>query len=186
MGNALTCFDACLGPAFRPQPRYVYAMPAGLLEEGSRVIVRDLQNAAHHNGKEGVVRAYEPHTGRYLVALPDTSTISVKLENLLPSIGVTISDLKDRADLNGRVGRIVGETDLRYHISVAGGPVISLSPANVLLPRGSVARLVGLQNAPQYNGMVGHIADNDRDAKRYVVQLGANHQLRVRYDNARL
>ena len=189
MGNALTCLVPCL---HLPSPHY-YArsarpgLPASLLDDGTRIIVRGLQSSAMHNGKEGVVLSFEAEASRYLVSLPDGTTISVRGANLLQSIGVTIVDTADRGDLNGRSGRIVGGDEQRYHVSVQG-QVVALTPSNVLLPRGARVRIEGLQQTPQYNGAIGVVVDVDHDARRYVVQMATDgsHNLRVRWDNCRL
>ena len=181
MGAVPSCLEACL-PQGRPP-----GLPDLLLEDGTKVIVRGLVNAAHHNGKEGIVCAYEPDSGRYAVALPDGNTISVRSENLLQAIGVMIIDLQGRGELNGLIGRIVGSDGLeqRYHVSVRG-QVMALAPTNALLPNGARVRVQGLEQQPQYNGLVGVVVDVDRTAKRYVVVMGSEHQLRVRFDNVRL
>ena len=117
--------------------------------------------------------------------LSEGSTISVRAENMLQSIGVTITDVKERNELNGRVGRVVGADENRYHVSVQG-QVLALTPLNVQLPRGARARIQGLQNAPHHNGKVGLITDVDHASKRYLLELDAEHSVRVRWDNVRL
>ena len=194
MGHALSCFDSCLGP-HSPRHRYGIAHAPGalhsgalgaLLEEGSRVIVRNLQTASQHNGKEGVVLSFEPVASRYLVSLPvDGTSVSVRPENLLPSIGVCVVDVQSRGDLNGRVGRVVGADAERYHVSVQG-QVVSLGPANVQLPKGARVRIEGLKQTPHYNGAVGIVLESDREAKRYVVLLEDEHRLSVRWESVRL
>ena len=157
-----------------------------MLEEGTRVIIAGLQQASQHNGKEGVVLSFEPYASRYLVALPDGATISAKAENLLQSIGVTIVDLEGaRKELNGRVGRVVGGDAERYHIDVLGQR-IALKPSKVLLSRGAHVQIQGLQQTPQHNGQLGNIVDVDLSARRYVVELANEQQLRVRWECVRL
>ena len=149
------------------------------------MVVRNLTNAAHHNGKDGVVQAFEIRTGRYICQLADGSTLSLRPGMVLPSIGVTVIDVQERGDLNGRVGRIVGEIDGRYKVNVVGN-VVALKPANCLLPRGTRVIIEGLTNTAHWNGHVGAIHDVDLEAKRYVVDVSDQQQLRIRWDNVRL
>ena len=130
--------------------------------------------------------AFEPVDGRYIVRLADQQSLGVRPENVLQATGVEIFNLRERAELNGRNGRVVGEDGERYHVSVMGN-VFSLAPANVRLPRGAVVRITGLRTDSHWNGTLGTIIDCDRAAGRYVVSLldGAQ-QLRVRLENARL
>ena len=156
-----------------------------MIADGSRVVIRGLRSAAEHNGKEGVCLSFEPMSNRYLVSLhPEITTISVRSENLLPSIAVTIADVQNRGSVNGCVGRVVGADDTtgRYHVSVQG-QVLALTPANVVLPRGSRARIIGLQSSAHHNGRLGLITDVDKEAKRYLIQLDDQHSLRVKWDN---
>ena len=182
------CLTYCLSGFEDPYHAATATYVAGaLLESGSRVTVRNLQNAPHHNGKEGTIQAWEPVASRYLVSISDGSTLSLKANNVLPNIGVTIIDMHDRGDLNGRVGRVIGvdANEERYHVLVQG-QAFALRPANMLLPRGTSARLAGLVAEPQWNGMAGVVVDVDLHAKRYLIELSLDKSLRVKWENVRL
>ena len=161
-------------------------VPAPMLPPGTRVLLRGLHSAAHHNGKEGKVASFEPYSSRYLVHLKtEEATLSVRAENLMQSLGVEIVDLQGRPELNGKIGRIVGVSDGRYHVSVQG-TVIAIAPANAVLPVGAQASVAGLVQDRQWNGRVGVVTAIDREAKRYVMQMDALHVIKVRWDSLML
>lgn len=162
------------------------SVPSDLHQTGTKVIIRGLQSAPQHNGKEGVIISFEPYTSRYLVRLKaDEGTLSVRAENVMQALGVEVVGLESRPELNGRIGRVVGSDRERYHVSVQG-QVVSINTANVVLPTGAHARVVGLRSDQQWNGRVGAITSIDRDAKRYVVQMDSTHQIKVKWDNVLL
>lgn len=148
------------------------------------MLIRNLQASPQHNGREGVVHAFEPSAGRYLVSLEGGGTLGVRAANLIQSLGIEVVDLQGRPELNGRIGRIVGtdEPRGRYHVSVQG-QVMSIPTGNALLPVGTHARVVGLQNDSWWNGSTGRVTGIDRAARRYVVEMDPAHSLRVKWDS---
>ena len=156
-----------------------------MLPDGSRVILRGLQYESEHNGKEGVISSFEPHACRYLVRFGAGSILSIRPRNLLQSLVIQIVDLESRPTLNGLFGRIVGDDEyrLRYHVRMQDGQVISVATMNVILPMGTQARVVNLQNDQHWNGHVGCITSVDRNAKRYVVAMSADKYLKVRLES---
>ena len=92
MGQALSacCLPCLAGPSHHhhygyPTPHHWPRdeLPGTLFEDGQLVIIRGLQQAAEHNGKEGVVLSFEPMASRYFVRLQvEGTTIKVRPENL--------------------------------------------------------------------------------------------------------
>jgi hypothetical protein len=182
--SLMNCLDYRQHPYLGPDIHgNAFGPPGALLDSGTTVILRGLTSAAHFNGREGTVLAFEPVSGRYSVQLPG-ETLSVRGANLLPSVAVTIVDLESRPALNGCVGHIVG-ADERYHVSIRGS-VYAVNPANVVLPRGSQVWVAGLQADGHYNGMPGLITEVDLAARRYVLQMSHDHLLKVRFEHTRL
>ena len=79
---------------------------------------------------------------------------------------------------------------------------MALQPANLILPKGAHAqpnpapapapsqaqpgargRVVGLVSGAQYNARIGKVVDYDGDSGRYLVELDAENQLRVKRGN---
>ena len=93
----------------------------------------------------------------------------------------------NHGDVNGRHGRVCGQDPWsgRYQVRVQE-VVVALPPRNVIIETGARVWLSGLKSAPKYNGQPGQVVGFDREAKRYIVQVGANAQLRVKLENAQL
>ena len=59
----------------------------GLLPVGTAVEVHSLVGAAHHNGKKGVIKAWNATRKRYIVQLhgsPSPTSVAIRLQNLTP------------------------------------------------------------------------------------------------------
>lgn len=150
----------------------------------TRVLVRGLAGAAQHNGKGGEITSFDDSSRRYTVELEDGDVVSIKGENLLqPCVG-EVTGMVSKPELNGRSGRVreYDEAKGRYHVEVQG-QVVSLKPDNLILPKDTRARVVGLVSQLQWNGKVGKVLDFDRERGRCAVQMSEEHQLMVKLEN---
>ena len=157
------------------------------IPRGTIVSLKDLVNKAEYNGDRGVVKQYVPQSKRYVVELEDSEeTLSVKPENLLQHVHVTIHDIQSQPELNGKTGTVITwcPEKERYSIYVASlKKVVSLKPGNVVLQTGVVARLNGLSSKPELNGKWGTIKDWNREGNKYDVQLSESQIIRVKVEN---
>lgn len=160
------------------------------IPHGTIVSLKGLVNKSEYNGDRGVVKQYVPSSKRYVVALEDSEeTMSVRPENLLQHVHVTIHDIQSQPELNGKTGTVItwDQHKGRYSIYVASlKKVVSLKPGNVVLATGTVAKLEGLESKPELNAKWGTIKDWIRDTNKYDVQLSASQIIRVKVENMRL
>jgi len=177
-----------MGGGYRQQrraPPSYDAIPAGTI-----VTLKNLQSAADRNGDRGVVKQYIPSSGRYVVLLEDTDeTMSVKPANFIQHVGVRISEISSQPELNGKSGTIItwNEAKERYNIYVTTvQKIVSLKPTNVILDKGTVAQVTGLNSKPELNGRWGTIKDWVRETNKYDVQLSENQIIRVKVENMRV
>ena len=173
------------GSSFRqPQP---VKKEYGVIPRGTIVSLKDLVSKAIYNGDRGVVKKYIPSSQRYVVELEDSDeALSVKPENILQHVHVTIHDIQSQPELNGKTGTVITwcPKKERYNIYVASlKKVVGLKPGNIVLEAGVVARLNGLSSKPELNGKWGTIKDWIRDSNKYDVQLSSNQIIRVKSEN---
>ncbi|KAL7472019.1 hypothetical protein ACHAXS_012334 [Conticribra weissflogii] len=164
---------------------------------GTPVILRNLVNSSHLNGKEGKILRYLPTSASYLVQLDSetNSPIAVKQDNLLQQVKITIRGIQSQPHLNGRAA-IVCSHDYernRYIVkftrlsSIGTGcnREISVKPSNMHIPEGTTVRLEGLTRNSQWNGKWGKVVRLDDDG-RYEVRLSRLYSVRVKTENVRL
>ena len=158
-----------------------------IIPRGTIVSLKGLVNKSEYNGDRGVVKQYVPSSKRYIVELEDSEeTMSVKPENILQHVHVTIHDIQSQPELNGKTGTVITwcQNKQRYNIYVASlKKVVSLKPGNVVLETGIVARVNGLESRPEMNGKWGTIKDWIRDSNKYDVQLSGSQIIRVKVEN---
>lgn len=158
-----------------------------VIPRGTIVSLKDLVSKAIYNGDRGVVKQYIPSSERYVVELEDSEeALSVKPENILQHVHVTIHDIQSQPELNGKKGTVITWCPKkgRYNIYVASlKKVVSLKPGNVVLETGVVARVNGLSSKPELNGKWGTIKDWIRESNKYDVQLSGNQIIRVKSEN---
>jgi curved DNA-binding protein CbpA len=168
---------------FRPT-RSSEAAP-DVIPAGTRVVVSGLISQAQLNGRVGVVHQFNGE--RYMVQLDgQRDAIALKPTNLHQTATVQLTGLS-RADLNGLSGTVVdwNAHTQRYQIQLnRDGRVLAIRPANVILPVNTRVCVQGLTNATQYNAHWGTVRSFDRVAGRYEVDMGRNHMLRLRLENA--
>ncbi|KAL7541886.1 hypothetical protein ACHAXR_011333 [Thalassiosira sp. AJA248-18] len=157
-----------------------------VIPKGTIVSLKDLVNKSEYNGDRGVVKKFVPQSKRYVVELEDSQeTMSVKPENMLQHVHVTLHDIQSQPELNGKMGTVITwcPTKGRYNIYVASvKKVVSLKPGNVVLETGIVARVYGLSR-PELNGKWGTIKDWIKDSNKYDVQLSSSQIIRVKAEN---
>lgn len=178
-------------PGARPSASRPAAPPRfDAIPPGTVVSLKGLVNASDRNGDRGVVKQYIPSSGRYVVELEDSEeTMSVKPSNLLQHVHVRIHDIQSQPELNGKTGTIItwNSHKERYAIYVMDlKKVVSLKPGNVVLEKGTVARLTGLSSRPELNGKWGTIKDWVKESNKYDVQLSQQQVIRVKVENMRV
>lgn len=158
-----------------------------VIPRGTIASLKDLKGKPEYNGDRGVVKQYVPSTGRYAVDLEDSEeTMSVKPENLLQHVHVTVHDIQSMPELNGKTGTVITwlSDKERYNIYVASlKKVVSLKPGNVVLEPGVVARVNGLGSRPELNGKWGTIKEWIKESNKYDVQMSSSQIIRVKVEN---
>ncbi|KAL7549979.1 hypothetical protein ACHAWF_013236 [Thalassiosira exigua] len=159
----------------------------GVIPRGTIVSLKDLVNKAEYNGDRGVVKQYVPQTKRYVMELEDSEeTLSIRPENMLQHVHVTIHDIQSQQELNGQTGTVITwcPNKGRYNIYVSSlKKVVGLKPGNVVLETGVVARVNGLESRPELNGKWGTIKQWIKDSNKYDVQLSGSQIIRVKVEN---
>merc|ERR1719401_1081594 len=159
--------------------------PAHAIPTGTRVTIQGLAKAQEHNGKTGLVAAWEEASSRYQVEVEGGAVLCLKPRNIVQLCRVEVVGLEAKPELNGRCGDVYGfeEERGRYLVLLEGPPqALSLQPANCILPKSTRVVLRGLSNE-QFNGQMAQIASVHRDAARYTVQCQNGRQIRIKYEN---
>jgi len=169
----------------RPRVKRFDTIPRGTI-----VSLRGLISKPELNGDRGEVESFDPNSGRYVVVLEDTNeTMKVKPANLLQHVHVKVYGVESRPDLNGLRATVLAydEGKERFNVFINDkGLAISLRPANVILDRGTVGMIMGIQAKPELNGKWGTIKSWNTSTQRYDVQLSADKIMRLKMDNIRL
>uniref|UniRef100_A0A7S3VGI6 J domain-containing protein n=2 Tax=Chaetoceros debilis TaxID=122233 RepID=A0A7S3VGI6_9STRA len=167
----------------RPQPKRYDAIPPRTV-----VSLKGLVSASERNGDQGVIKQYNPSTGRYVVVFEENNeSMSVKASNLLQHVHVKIHDVKSQPELNGKRGTVISWSKERYNIHVMDlNKFVSLRPANVVLDVGVVGQICGLNSKPELNGKWGTIKNWIRESNKYDVQLSASQVIRIKVENLRV
>merc|ERR1719401_1262639 len=143
--------------------------PAHAIPTGTRVTIQGLAKAQEHNGKTGMVAAWDEASGRYQVEVEGGAVLCLKPRNLVQLCRVEVFGLEEERG--------------RYLVLLEGPPqALSLQPANCILPKNTRVVLRGLSNE-QFNGQMAQIASVHRDAARYTVQCQNGRQIRIKYEN---
>jgi len=174
--------------------------PCDQLPLGTRVRLRGLKSAPEHNGSIGVVQSYDASKQRYNVEL-EKQSLALRAPNLLQLLkararqqsssggygeGEGSSSWVDAEiiDFEEEKGELMlqceGETDtIRAKLDDVEALVL-LAGARVMVH--------GLQSesAQQWNEHMGAIVEFDEAAGRYLVQVSATAQLKLRPQNLRL
>mmetsp|Transcript_5067 Transcript_5067/g.16315 ORF Transcript_5067/g.16315 Transcript_5067/m.16315 type:complete len:339 (-) Transcript_5067:15-1031(-) len=181
-----TAAGAVPGAPARPPPSSHSELPPGL-----RVRVCGLQGAPEHNGCDGTIRGFDVGKQRYLVELGEKS-LSLRAANLLQLPGVLVRSTEDPAhrhearvaDFDASTGEFTleredGQEPSRAKLGDSLGPLLKAETRVVVQ---------GLQaeSAKQWNEHVGRVLEYDEAAERYLVQVAADAQLKIRPGNMRL
>ena len=133
---------------------------------------------------------YELTSKLYLVELEGGGElISVKPENLLQHVCVTIHGIQSDPALNDQSGTVItwSPNTGRYNVYIAQmRKVVSIKSSNIILASGTVARLDGITSSPEVNGKWGTIKNWVSESNKYDVQLSPARILRVQADNVAL
>ena len=125
-----------------------------------------------------------------MVELEDGDSVRIKLENLVQRATAEVTGMQNRAELNGKMVEVVwyDESRARYHADIAGVGRASLQLVNLILASGTRVRVHGLSSAAgsRWNDAVGKVLSFDRESGRYVLQMTADEQLRIKPLNVKL
>jgi curved DNA-binding protein CbpA len=169
----------------RPTAKQYDAIP-----DGTVVSLKGLVSRPDRNGDRGEIVQYDASSGRYTVQLEDSEELlRVKPGNLLQHIHVNLQGIESQPALNGQQGTIIAWDDEkeRYNIYVMNmSKVVSLKPNNVILEKGTVAKITGLTAKPELNHKFGTIQSWIRETNRYDVQVSENQVVRIKVDNVRV
>jgi len=169
----------------RPQP------PSGpnIIKPDVVVLVKNLRSAPQHNGSYGKILEYDPSKDRYSVILDDEDQVlSLKPDSIQQIVhNVEMVGLESRPELNGTMGVLFDYNELKHrsNVKTSKGGAMSLQMANVILPIGTVVRIINLSGAPRHNGRFGTVTAIHRDDGRYTIQLTNTEHVRVRFANVR-
>jgi len=180
-------------PPSRPPPPARYDK----LARGALVVLRNLVGAADKNDEIGTVESYDDARGRYVVRLQDLDeTIAARQENLTQILkGVRLVNLQAANDaLNGKSGALIAERpagsssrERRFVVHITETrQTVAVRHENLLLPKGALVRLVGIQAKPHLNDTLGTIQTYDSDAQRYGVQISPSDILKLKPANVQL
>lgn len=164
------------------------ASPCNQLPLGIRVRVRGLTGAPEHNGVEGSISSYDGDRGRYVVELGEKS-LALRAANLLQLLQIKVRSSESDGWLDGEIvnfDEAAGQFELNIasetrhaKLGDADGPVLTAGT------RLTVHSLQA-ESAKQWNECMGEVLEYDEQASRYLLQVSATEQLRVRPVNVRL
>lgn len=117
---------------------------------GAEVVVRDLENARHHNGKHGWLKEYDAAKGRWGVLIEDKSKTPPSATLMLKPSNIELVPEEDRQ----RNGRGIDT------------PIESLTPEERRNPANfnlvDAVKISGLENAQDHNGRIGFLEKFDK------------------------
>eukprot|EP00937_MAST-01D_sp_MAST-1D-sp2_P002349 g2349.t1 len=166
------------------------------IRAGISVTLRGLkaESAVQYNGQTGSIESYDSAKGRYVVKLEgaDGPSLALKPANFTQRLEVVLSHIAARPDLNGEAARIVDfESESQcYRLELvdeeAGEWDGTVAPESVVLPDQTVAVILGLKSAAQHNGKWAKILSYDASSGRYLAQIDASTQLKLKRQNLRV
>ena len=166
------------------------------IRAGIPVTIRGLkaESAVQYNGQSGSIESYDSAKGRYVVKLEgaDAPSLALKPANFTQRLEVELSHIAARPDLNGEAARIVDfESESQcYRLELvdeeAGEWDGTVAPESVVLPDQTVAVILGLKSAAQHNGKWAKILSYDASSGRYLAQIDASTQLKLKRQNLRV
>ena len=138
---------------------------------------------ASYNGAAGTVQAWDEARGRYVVALADGGSLSVKPQNARQVVTEARVVGTSQHQLNGKVAAAAtfDRQSKRYRCEglASDGGTVALKPENVVLPHKTRVTIQDVVSRPQLNGRAGRIIDVEAD--RYVVELPGQDPLKLRF-----
>jgi len=156
--------------------------PVNVLPAGTVVRLSGLNGSAHLNGVSGTISEHDAARQRYVVSLPDGSSIAVKPSNVQQVLSDATVVGTSKAELNGKVAASATYDTASGRYKCEGlqpdGTVVALRPENVRLPTDCRVTIGGVTSRPALNGQVGRVASVQND--RYVVQLPSNEHVSLK------
>lgn len=166
----------------RPTPR-IKVNELTLIKINSSVLIFGLVNNEKYNDITGIINSYDANKMRYTVRIDNRTEMMLKHENLLQLVDVTICNLINKKELNGKTGKIIGICkDLgRYKINLEG-QIIALKQDNFIVPNETCISLHNL-NRKDLNGKKGRILSFNSEDKRYKIGINKNLQYNIKLQN---
>eukprot|EP00915_Cephaloidophora_sp_WS-2016_P000796 GHVH01001061.1.p1 GENE.GHVH01001061.1~~GHVH01001061.1.p1 ORF type:complete len:280 (+),score=27.31 GHVH01001061.1:27-866(+) len=149
-----------------------------VLPEGQTVKVRDLTKN-ELNGQTASVVSYDSIKQRYVVSFDrkELGVVSIPVDKLIQLGKVAVESNGDKLELS-----INGITSDGF-ILKQNGTLVPYCFDEAILSPGHRVTVIGLLNSPQYNGLKGRVESHRglfAGDRRYLVTLGAGHQLRLK------
>ena len=188
------CVDAFSGADERRLRAMVETLRFGavVIKPDTPVTIRDLkaESAVQYNGQAARVKSFDEAKGRYVVQVEGADTsLALKPSNFTQRLEVMLSHMTIRPELNGEVAKIVGfdAESQSYRLELAEEAAEEwdgiVSPECVVLPDQTIAIVLGLKSAAQHNGKWAKILSYDASSGRYVAQIDASTQLKLKRQN---
>jgi thioredoxin len=162
---------------------------AVVIKPSTPVVIRGLhaESAQQHNGTNGTISSFDKAKGRYVIKVEDSDAppLALKPTNFTQRLQVMLSHMSD-ASMNGEVGQIVGfdiDSDSYQVMLPDQEEPTAATRDNVVLPDQTVAVVLGLVSAAQHNGKWAKILSYDSAAGRYLAQIDATTQLKLKRQN---
>eukprot|EP00039_Didymoeca_costata_P028360 m.20795 g.20795 ORF g.20795 m.20795 type:complete len:275 (-) comp6953_c0_seq1:101-925(-) len=157
--------------------------PFDIIPDNTAVKLMNLKSEKF-NGLTGSIQGYDAQKGRYTVVFDKNQgedipeRLAVKPINLLQLAQINIISEGD----NSTAGKIVNVNNGAYVVEKQGGGMSEIGASDVLLADGTVALTQGLSTEAM-NGNWGRIMSHDKESGRYVVQISAEKQLKIKRKN---
>jgi len=172
----------------RPQhnPHRVNAF--NVIPHKTAVIVKNLTGAAQWNGCHGEVDGYDRQKERYHIKLDAGECISLKAKNIVQIVNnCRLVNLESKPEWNNKSCKVIdyNGTKDRYIVKMGMGQVASLNCDNVVIPKDTRVCVCGLKNDGALNGKWGKIYEVDSSSGKYVVQVGPQRHIKLKFGNVR-
>jgi len=152
------------------------------------VLVKNLTGAAQWNGCHGEIDGYDKQKERYHIKLDAGERISLKAKNIVQIVNsCRLINIESKPEWNNKSCKVIdyNGTKDRYHVKFGKGQVASLGCENVVLPKDTRVCVTGLKNDGSLNGKWGKIYEVDAANAKYVVQVGAQKHIKLKFGNVR-
>lgn len=176
-------------PGMRRQQQNPHRVNAfNVIPAKTQVIVKNLTGASQWNGCNGEVDGYDRQKERYHIKLEAGECISLKAKNIVQIVNnCRLINIESKPEWNRKACKVIdyNASKDRYHVKFREGQVASLSCENVVLPKDTRVCVTGLKNDGALNGKWGKIFEVDAANAKYVVQVGTQKHIKLKFGNVR-